>query len=220
MAIPTWRTRSGRHGVIIDAVNDFRFLVGGVLGALVIPLLTFVVGLPFLFAVVAGAAVFGGAVVLLQPRQPFERLDGAAIATGQLAAAQAVLSQAYADLDAIDATVKRIPDASLRETLKRLTVEGRQAAADVETAPDRLGAVRRLLTYYVPRTRDIAENYAEIATRSAIKPDQQQRVQTALAHLEEAYGHYRQQSVSNEADALDAELDLLDRSIKQDLEKM
>ncbi len=201
-------------------MNDARYLLGGILGALIVPLLAFVLHVPFLFALVAGAIAFAAVALLLQPRKLFENLDVKTMAAGQLGAAQAVLEQAYSDIGLLEASAKRVPDATMRDRVLGLATQAREACADIEAHPERLSAMRRLLTYYVPRTNDIASSFAEIATRKAVSPEQAQRVQTALFHLEDTYRHYRQQSVSGQAQELDAELDLLDRSIKQDLEKL
>lgn len=201
-------------------MNDNRFLIGGVLGALLVPLLAFVFKLPFLVALIVGAIVFAAIAFVFQPRKLFENLNADAIAAGGVKAAEAILSQAYTDIATVERTAKLITDTSIRDVLQRLAVEARAAAKDVETSPDRLSSVRRLLTYYVPRTGDIAANYAEIAAKTTVSPQQHERMQTALAHLEDTYQHYRQQSVSGESQELDVELDLLDRSIKQDLEKI
>ena len=201
-------------------MDDLRFLLGGAVGALLIPVLAFVFHVPFLLAALAGGAVFAAAVLLLRPRQPFENLDAQAIGNGQLQAAQAILAQAYKDIDAIAATAGLMPDKAMGDSLKRLVVQARAAAADVEAHPVRLAAVRRLLTYYVPSTRDIATNYAEIAGKTQVPADQTQKVKTALAQLENTYAHFRQQSFSGETQELDVDLDLLNRSIKQDLEKI
>ncbi len=201
-------------------MNDTRFLIGGAVGALLIPLLAFAFKVPFVFAALAGGIVFAAVVFASAPRKLFENLNVGGLAAGQLKAAEAVLAQAYKDIESLEATARLITDKPMRDVLQRLAVQARSAAKDVEDNPARLGAVRRLLTYYVPRTGDIAGNYAEIAVKSAVSPEQHARMQTALGHLEDTYTHYRQQSVSGEAQELDVELDLLDRSIKQDLEKI
>ncbi len=195
-----------------------RFLTAGLSGIIVILVLAYGIKAPILAALLAGAVVWS-VIMFITRKRRFNTPQAVALPAGQGKAVEVILTQAYADIAALEQAAKQVPEASIRGILQRLIDAARDAAKDVAEHPTRLSSVRRLLTYYVPRTGDITLSYAAIANRATVSPEQRERMQNALAHLETTYDHYRQQSVSVESETLDVELDLLARSIKQDVER-
>lgn len=198
--------------------GDGRYIIAGLLAAAVLPAAVFLAGIPYYAALPIAAALFGAIVYLLAPRRPLEGLNVDAIGRGQIAAAQNALEEADADLDAIEGAAKRIRTQDVAAAVAHLAVTARGLLHQVEQDPGKLADVRRLVAVYLPRTREIATSYADIEGRGSQDQARTERVRGVLKRIDETFQHFGERMVEGEAKDLDIELNLLDDSIKQELE--
>lgn len=197
--------------------KDWNWLVAGVVAAIVLVGLTFLTAFPFLVSLVIAALVFGGLVVLLAPRQLFEGIDVNAIGSGRVAFARDLLTQAEPFAERLRTASGRIADKELRPKVQHLAEIAGEVFAKVEANPASAGNVRRFLTYYLPRTAEVAEGFATLEGNRA--PDQERlgEVRSVLLKLEEAFVHYADSLAEAELGTLDTDLRLIQASLKEDL---
>ena len=81
----------------------------------------------------------------------------------------------------------------------------------------RLAAVQRLLTYYLPRTAEIAAAYLDLRSRKAPDAERLAAIQDVLAKMEAAFQHFAGKLADDDLRGLDADLKLIDAALKEDL---
>jgi 5-bromo-4-chloroindolyl phosphate hydrolysis protein len=175
-------------------------------------------GLPLGFAL-SGLGGLGAFLILSRSRTDFD-LDNAKLDAGQREAARQVLSEALADVDRLEAAGKRIRQASAKAQVAHLCSLFNRTIADVTRDPERLGSVRRLLTFYAPRAADIAEAYVGIENSPLPDAARLNRAEAALRKIDEAWAHFADKLAEPDKNNLDIELAVLDQSLKSDLEKL
>ncbi len=192
-------------------------IVAGAVAALVLPLGVFVLNLPFLAVVLVAAVLYAGVALVLAPRRVADR-----IRAGQVGRAQAELVASL--IEEGEATVARLKEAAraLRATSTGRTVghlaETAQAILDrLAAEPDKLAAVRRFLTYYLPRSAEIAEGLGVVEQQRATDPKRQAEIEGILGKLDQAFGFYADSLSQAELDMLDVELKLMSRALAEDL---
>jgi 5-bromo-4-chloroindolyl phosphate hydrolysis protein len=201
----------------MDARGDGRYVIAGLVAAAALPAAVFVADIPFYAAVPIAAALFGAIVYLLAPRRPFEGLDVSAIGRGQIAAAQGALEEASRDIDTIETAAKRIKTKDIAAALTHLASTAQGLLEQVEKDPAKLSDVRQLVAVYLPRTREIADSFADIESRGTLEQPRIERLRGVLKKIDETFQHFGDRMVEGEAKELDVELNLLEDSIKQEL---
>lgn len=190
---------------------------------------TFAVLLPALvlwgdleFAIGVALSILGGLGVFLALSRSSTDfgLDNAKLDTGQRAAARQILSGALAEVDRLEAAGKRMRLASAKAQVMHLCSLFNRTIADVTREPERLGSVRRLLTFYAPRAADIAEAYVGIESSSLPDTARLRRAEASLRKIDEAWAHFADKLAEPDKANLDIELAMLDQSLKSDLEKL
>lgn len=191
----------------------------GVFAAL-LPLLTFLGDLGFLSAM--GLSAVGGAGVYLTLSRGAGEVDfdESKLDAGQRETARQILSEALADVARLERAAKRIHSSSTRKQAMHLTALFNTTIADVTRDPERLSSVRRLLTFYAPRAADIAEAYVNIENSPLPDRVRLDRAEASLRKIDEAWAHFADKLAAPDKTNLDIELDLLDQSLKTDLEKL
>jgi 5-bromo-4-chloroindolyl phosphate hydrolysis protein len=198
--------------------GDGRYVIAGLIAAAALPAAVFLAAIPYFAAVPISLVLFAAIVFLLAPRRPLEGIDAAAVGRGQIEAAQTALEEADRDLDAITVAAKQIRTRDIAAALDHLTITARRLLHQVEQDPARLSAVRRLVAVYLPRTREIATNFADIESRGQLEQPRIDRLRGTLKRIDETFQHFGERMVESEARELDVELNLLEDSIKQELE--
>jgi len=199
--------------------EDRNWLIAGFLGAVTVPGLTFGAGLPFVVSAGIGVAVFAGLLFLLAPRRVFEGIDVSAIGRSRLDLARKVLGDALPQVDRLDQVAKEIRKPDVKARVARLAVVARGILAGVEQDANRLAAVQRFLTYYLPQAGEIAARYPVLEQMS--RPDAALVTQTegVIAKLEDAFGHYKDSLLDSDLADLDVELRLIETAIRDDMGK-
>ncbi|WP_117191363.1 5-bromo-4-chloroindolyl phosphate hydrolysis family protein [Rhizobium terrae] len=199
--------------------NDWNWIVAGLAAAVVIPVLTFVMMMPILIAFGIGVFVFAGLVFLLAPRRMFEGIDGKAIGRGRLEFVRELMANAVPAAERLEAASERISDKDTARRVRHLAEIAADVFAKVEANPENAGAVRRFLSYYLPRAAEVAEGFAMVEAKRAPDSKQLQDVGDVLAKLEDAFVHYADSLIEEQLDSLNTDLRLIQASLKEDLER-
>jgi 5-bromo-4-chloroindolyl phosphate hydrolysis protein len=198
--------------------NDWNWIVAGLVAAILVPALSFLVGIPFWISAIIAAVVFAGLVLILAPKQLFEGIDTKAIGTGRVAFARDLLSEAEPYADRLRASASQIRDKETSQRVKHLADIAIDVFAKVEANPGNAGTVKRFLSYYVPRSAEVAEGFAIIEAKRAPDKAKLEEVRSVLVKLEEAFVHYADSLVDDELGSLDTDLRLIQASLKEDIQ--
>ena len=197
--------------------RGWNHLVAGAAAAVALPLCAVALGLPFLVAFVIAAMLYAGVALIAAPRRTAER-----ISVGQVGRAQAEL---VADLiEQGEAIVERLREAArgLRsrpagQTTIHLAEVARGILDRLAAEPGKLPAIRRFLTYYLPRSAEIAEGLVIVERQRMPDAARLAAIEATLAKLDQAFTFYADSFAQAELDTLDIELKLLGRSLAEDL---
>src|ERR1700720_1770029 len=138
------------------------WIAGGVVAAVMLPILAIGAGAPFWIACVISALAGGGVVAILAPRKLFSQLDASGAARGKIEFARELLTDAEPLAARLEVAVKSIRAAEVANRVRHLAAVSREIFAGVEKDPSRIDLVRRFLTYYLPRAAEIAEAYGSL----------------------------------------------------------
>jgi 5-bromo-4-chloroindolyl phosphate hydrolysis protein len=196
--------------------NDLNWIVSGVAAAILLPVLA-LIGVPFVIAAIIAAVAFAGLVVFLSPRRLFEGIDIAAVGRDKVAFARELLADAVPAADRLNAAGSRIDDISTKGRVVHLAQIARDVFAKVEANPAGATAVKRFLSYYLPRAAEIAEGYAVLEDKRAPDPAKLTEVKSVIERLEDAFVHYADSLADRELGSLDIDLRLVQASLKEDL---
>ena len=197
--------------------NDGNWILAGLMTAILVPVLTFAAGMPFWIAAVIGLLVFAGLVFLLAPRRLFEGLDIKVIGRGRLAFARELLEAAVPSAQRLEAAADDITDKQTAARVRHLAEIAADVFRTVEAKPESANAVRRFLSYYLPRAAEVAEGFAAIEAKRAPDIKQLKDVRAVLVKLEDAFVHYADSLVDDALGTLDTDLRLIQASLKEDL---
>ena len=197
--------------------SGMNWIVGGLVAAILLPMLALAAGIPFFIALVVSLLVGGGVLVLLEPGKLFPRLDASGAARAKIDFARELLTDAAPQADRIEAAARSIRGQKVAAEVKHLAVVARGVFAGIEEDPLRVDRVRRFLTYYLPQAAQIAEAYGALERSPA--PDQRRIAATGelIDRLDAAFTRYAANLQDASLDNLDIELKLLRRSLDEDL---
>ncbi len=196
------------------------YLVAAGVAAVALPVFVLGFGAPvWIGAVAAGAIFVGGALfAATNPRKALPAgTDSRRIGQGQRAVIDAVMADARPALAQITAIVDSTPKNAIRDRLEKIAELGAKVLDEVDARPERVSSVQRLLTYYLPRTADIAKAYGELRLREAADPARYASIEAVLAKTEAAFVQFKQQMLDEDMRGLDADLELIDEALKEDL---
>jgi 5-bromo-4-chloroindolyl phosphate hydrolysis protein len=193
------------------------WIVGGVAAATLLPVLTLGVGMPFLIACVVSALAGAGIVAVLAPRKPFAELDASGVGRSRIEFARELLTEAEPFARGLEAAADKMRTRPAAERVRNLAKTARDILAAIERDPLRIDRVRRFLTYYLPRSAEIAEAYGALQ-RSPL-PDTARLAATGelIERLDAAFTRYAANLQEGDLDKLDIELKLLKSSLDEDL---
>ncbi len=203
---------------VFDWLQSNRTLVGAGSFAILLPALAFLGDISFVLALGLSSVTGAGLYLALSRNGPDIDIDSTVLDAGQREAARQILSDAIADVSRLQAAGKRIQAEAVRGQVQHLAQLFNTTIDQVRREPERLGSVRRLLTFYAPRAADIAEGYATIEKGARPDPTRLERAATSLRKLESAWAQFADKLTEPERTNLDIELDLLDQSLKSDTE--
>src|SRR5262245_61665372 len=105
--------------------DDRNWIAAGIVAAILIPLLVFGIGLPFVVGAGVAAIAFAGLTLFLAPRRLFEGVDVSKIARGRLDLARRVLSEAEPVVDQLKKEAGEIRNTVVAERVERLAATAR-----------------------------------------------------------------------------------------------
>jgi hypothetical protein len=127
----------------------------------------------------------------------------------------ALLVEANQHTQFIHQAINRMP-LSLRRTLGALVRHSLVIIDATASAPEKLDAVLRFFTYYLPATADLVSDRLKLeahagATRLA-------EIDSILVRLEAAFANFEQAVLTPDLDSVDIDMALLDKALKDELE--
>lgn len=187
----------------------------GAIGALVTVAAAFGLGLPLWLAfVTAGVGYAGTRLALTQiPHEPIDPVRLTA-ATGDLA--REVVVAARGETRKLLNSASTVREPRVRAHLMNLYTLGSRVIGEVERNPQRLGSVRRLLTYYLPAAARLGEGFQVLET--ARYPDGARLAATAtmIERLHETCARQADRLNETDVDGLDVELRLLGDALQDE----
>jgi len=193
------------------------WIVGGAAAAILLPVLTIGLGMPFWIACVVSALAGGGVVAIMAPRKLFAELDASGAARGRIEFARELLTDAEPLTRRLETAADHIRTRATAERVRHLGKTARDILAAIERDPLRIDRIRRFMTYYLPRAAEIAEAYGALE-RSPL-PDVARLAATGelIERLDSAFTRYAANLQEADLDKLDIELKLLKSSLDEDL---
>jgi hypothetical protein len=192
-------------------------IAAGAVAALALPLGVFGLSLPFPAVILVAAVLYAGVALVLAPRRVAERIK-----PGQVGRVQAELVAGL--IEEGEATVTRLREAArgLRSkdacTTTTHLADAAQGILDrLSGEPEKLPAVRRFLTYYLPRSAEIAEGLKIVEGQRRPDSKRQVEIEATLTRLDQAFTFYADSFAQAELDTLDVELKLIGRALADDL---
>lgn len=159
--------------------------------------------------------LFGFGAAKSAPALP--QIDGAKIASGRARVAHKVLMDAVTENQRLLLTRRALKNDEVKDRIGKLGLYANKIMEKVEVEPQNLTTVQRFLIYYLPRAADVAESIVQLERLVRPDPDRLARSIAMLGKLEQAFAHYVDTLDDEDHAALDIELDLLDRSLKEDM---
>lgn len=201
-------------------LSQNRVILAGAAFAVLLPALTLVGDLHLLVAGGLSLVTALGVYFAFARNGPDVEIDSSLLDSAQREMARKILSEALTDVDRLVAAGKGIKTSRVKDQVRHLVELFQKTIAEVTREPERLTSVRRLLTFYAPKAADIAEAYQTI--EQSPRPDAMRlnRAEISLRKLDEAWAHFTDKLAEPDRTNLDIELDVLDQSLKTDLEKL
>lgn len=195
-----------------------RYLLAAVAAAIVLPVFVFLLAQPLWMGLVAAAIVFVALALFSAVQKPAPaRVSTVRLAQGQRAVLDAVMADARPALDTLADVITTTPKNAVRDRLEAIKTVADDVVAQVEAEPERLASVQRLLTYYLPRTAEIAAAYEELRARRTPDAERMKAIEDVLAKMQTAFAHFAGKLIDDDMRGLDADLKLIDAALKEDL---
>ncbi|WP_448952778.1 5-bromo-4-chloroindolyl phosphate hydrolysis family protein [Labrys neptuniae] len=192
-------------------------LIAGVAAAGVIPLGVFGLNLPVLAVVPLAALLYGGIVLVLAPRRAVERIDADKVGRAQAELVGSLVEEGQASVRRLEAAAAGLSKPTTRQSVSHLAQTAQGILDKLVSEPGKLAAVRRFLTYYLPRSVEIAEGLGLAEKQRGWNTARQSETEAILVKLDQAFGFYADSLSQAELDALDVELKLMSRALAEDI---
>jgi 5-bromo-4-chloroindolyl phosphate hydrolysis protein len=194
-----------------------NWIVGGAAAAVVLPGLTIGLGMPFVLAAAAAVISFGGTVLALAPRRPFEGIDASGFSRNRIELASQLLSEADPMVRRLDAAGRALRNKDVGNKARHMAGVARSILEGIEKDPSKLERVRRFMTYYLPRAAEMSEAYGLLETQTQKNLPRMSQTAELIDRLDQAFTRYSDSLVDADLNALDIELKLLKNSLDDDL---
>ncbi|HWA89852.1 MAG TPA: 5-bromo-4-chloroindolyl phosphate hydrolysis family protein [Rhizomicrobium sp.] len=193
-------------------------MIACVAAAVVLPLLVLGLNLPLWLCGLIAAGVFVGLWYLLRAGSPVG-IDGEKIVEARAETAYGLLSAADVSLNRLKKVVPLIQDAQMRGEAQNLCSTMDSVMAELRENPDRVMAIRRLFTFYLPNAVSVAEGWQVLERHADPSADRMQQTRETMQGLNDAFRKYAQDADAPDMQDLDITLKVLRSSLKADLEK-
>lgn len=196
--------------------------IAGVVAALIPPPLVLAAAVPAWLALMIAFAVFVALFLLLKPnaRRSAGRLDVGAIADERRGTAGDLLREGDRALDRLRTAPRTIHDQLMREEIRLLTMKAERVLREVRHDPDKVMAVRRLLTFYLPNAASVAEGWRALENKSEPSPARVQQTRETMAQLNDAFTQFADELHEPQMQTLDLDLRVLNDALKRDLDSV
>lgn len=198
----------------MGGTKDGNWIIAGLAGAILLPVLVIVFGLSFLIAAPIAIVVFVALVLLLGRRGPARQQPAT---DGDAAFARRLITDAQGAADRLRSAANLIEDKLVKEKVVRLSRVTDDVFAKLDENPANARAVQRFLGYYLPRAAEVAEGYMSLENRHAPDRNRLDEVRIVIEKLEGAFVHYADSLADAELGMLDADLRLIQASLREDL---
>ncbi len=192
-------------------------LIAGAAGALTLPLVVFVLGLPLWLGVVAALGMFAGLILAL--RSSGRGLDVDALLEVQSDTVRGLIDDGTAALARIKRIAPQIRDPAMKSAVQALASTSDQILAHVQNDTSRAMAVRRYLTFYLPNAAQIAEGWQTLESSAGSPPQRKEQAREVMKALGDAALKYVGEADAPELNELDLSLKVVKDALKSDLEK-
>jgi 5-bromo-4-chloroindolyl phosphate hydrolysis protein len=156
-------------------------------------------------------------IVMAGQGREFEDVEGLLVDPALL---RAQLRRAEERIGRIRRAAFKTPHRDIGKAMTRVTDIARAIVKDVRQDPSDYPRVERALTSYLGHVETMALSLQRIAKVGEADPDTLQRLQSTLADTEKAMAAYRQKMIADERLELDVRLDLVERSLARDLDRI
>ena len=191
-------------------------LLAGGAAAVALPALALGVHLPLPIAGLVSAAVFAG-VWLLAPGPTARTLDVDALTETQDGTARALIADAQGALVRLKAAGDGVRDPQMRASVEKLQATAGRVLGDLRTSPDRVMAVRRLLTFYLPNAASLAEGWRALEATTRPSPERVAQTRSTMLALDDAFTRYAADLQAPQLQTLDLDLRVLNDALKSDV---
>ena len=192
-------------------------LLAGVAAAIALPGCVLLLGFPLWLGAVIAAGIFVGLRLALRPSGFGLKLDD--MAEAQTQTVRSLLAEGEAALERLNAAQRQIEDKSMQAAVATLCATADGILAHVKAEPERVMAVRRLLTFYLPNAAALAEGWQTLEGNTDPSPERMAQTREVVNALKDAFVKFESQADASELQALDLNLKVVKDSLKSDLEK-
>ena len=197
--------------------REGNHIAAGLVAAVALPLGVFVFGLPLLIALPAVAVLYAGVALALAPRRRGDRIDASKIGRAQADVARELIGEGESTVGKLQAAARQLRSPKHRQVVDGLAESAQTTLDRLAAAPEKLSAVRRFLSYYLPRSAEIAEGLVTLERQAAPDPRRRDGVEATLGRLGQAFAFYADNLDRADLQNLDAELKLIDRALAEDV---
>ena len=196
--------------------------VAGAVAAAIPPILVLGFGQPAWLALCIAFVALVVLWFLLKPdaNRGSGRLDEGEIAQGRRSTAAQLLREGDEALERLRAAPRLIHDQLMREEIRLLTMKADRVLRDVRGDPDKVMAVRRMLTFYLPNAASVAEGWRALEGKAEPSPERVRQTRETMAGLNDAFTQFADELHEPRMQTLDLDLKVLNDALKQDLEKV
>lgn len=201
---------------LVDS-RGMNHIAGGIAAAVALPVGVFALNLPFVLMVPIALGIYAGVALLLAPRRAIDRIDPERVGRAQASLVAGLIEDG-------EGVVARLEDAAGKLATKDVAAKVAHMAKVAQSILDRLAgepgklpAMRRFLTYYLPRAADLAEGMVVVEGLKAGDPKRRADLEDMLGKLDHAFTYYSDSFAQAELDVLDVELKLIARSLSEDI---
>jgi len=190
----------------------------GVAAALTPPVLVLGFGLPAWLALTVAFIEFVVLWFLLKPGPEPGRLDAGAVGDNRRATARDLLLEGDRALQRLREVPRTIRDQLMREEIRLLVMKAERVMREVQGDPDKVMAVRRMLTFYLPNAASVAEGWRALENRSEPPAERVQQTRETMAQLNDAFSRFADELHEPQLQTLELDLKVLNDALKQDLQ--
>ena len=197
--------------------NKRSSVFAGILGGVTFAALLVLFGSMF-WSIVGGAAAFAAGLLLFAPRDK-ERIHEFKLHGISRSDLLAALRQGGIQVGELRSAISGIPSKKIKAKASAVVSVAERILADIEQDPKDLRRARPFLNYYLDATIKIVTRYVSLSNQGVISPDIEQskrRVEEILDTLKGAFEKQLALLLEDDVMDLDAELEVLERTIKME----